>query len=96
MNQSPENATASTCSTPSADNPAPLYRQRGIWARLRLPLTIVAMLILPFIAWKFALASWLRWSFPIGVLVTLLGVALRVWAAGWLHKHQGVGDERAV
>ena len=90
MNQSPENTAASTCSTPTAENPAPRYRQSGVWARLRLPLTILAMLILPLIAWKFALASWLEWSFPLGVLVTLLGVALRLWAAGWLHKHHSL------
>lgn len=94
MNQTPENATASTCNTPSnettSETPEPRYRQSGLWARLRLPLTILAMLILPFVAWKFALASWLRWSFPLGVLVTLCGVALRVWAAGWLHKHQAL------
>ena len=89
MNQSPENIAASTCSTES-ETPAPRYRQSGIWARLRLPLTILAMIVLPFIAWKFALASWLKWSFPLGVIVTLVGVALRVWAAGWLHKHQAL------
>ena len=90
MNPTPENPAASTCPADSTENVAPRYRQSGVWARLRLPLTILAMVVLPFIAWKFALASWLRWSFPLGVIVCLSGVALRVWAAGWLHKHQAL------
>jgi len=66
----------------------PRYRPCGLWPRWRLRLTTLAMLALPILSWRFGSEAMARWSFATGVLLTCLGLGLRLWAAGWLRKHE--------
>jgi len=68
----------------------PRYRPQGFWPRWRLRLTTLAMLALPLLSWRFGTAEMARWSFVPGVILTCLGLGLRMWAAGWLRKHESL------
>lgn len=67
--------------SPAASSPAPLASRL---ARLRVPLGFVSALI---VLW---LAQPTRTTLAAGSLVALVGEALRIWAAGHLHKSREV------
>lgn len=78
----------STVKQPSAT--CARYRQCGFWPRQRLRLTLLGFtgLLMASIWWRDA--AWMNHTFWPGALVTLCGVALRVWAAGTLSKHEAL------
>jgi len=53
-------------------------------------LTTFGLLILPFISWLWGNSAMAQWSYPAGAIVTVMGVLLRLWAAGWLRKNQAM------
>jgi protein-S-isoprenylcysteine O-methyltransferase Ste14 len=69
---------------------AQAYVRRSFWSRWRLRLTTLGLLALPFIRWQWGSPGMAQWSYPVGALVTVIGVLLRLWAAGWLRKNQAM------
>jgi protein-S-isoprenylcysteine O-methyltransferase Ste14 len=54
---------------------------------------MLGMLALPLISWRLAQPGWAAHSFWPGVGVSLVGVALRLWAAGWLRKNESLATD---
>ncbi|MDF2441480.1 MAG: hypothetical protein JWN98_2464 [Abditibacteriota bacterium] len=75
-------------SAPAQDGPR--YRQSGFWPRQRLRLTLLGFIALLVASVWWRDVVWMSHTFWPGALVTLCGVALRVWAAGTLCKHEAL------
>jgi protein-S-isoprenylcysteine O-methyltransferase Ste14 len=39
-------------------------------------------------SWRWGQSGMLQWSLPLGAVVSMLGLLLRMWATGWLHKDE--------
>lgn len=64
-------------------------RQKTIFSpRNRVRLTGVGGLALFWISWRWGQPEMLRWSLPLGAVVSLLGLCMRIWATGWLRKDE--------
>jgi protein-S-isoprenylcysteine O-methyltransferase Ste14 len=64
-------------------------RQKTIFSpRNRVRLTGVGGLALFWISWRWGQPEMLKWSLPLGAVVSLLGLCMRIWATGWLRKDE--------
>ena len=54
---------------------------------------MLGMLALPVASWAWAQPGWAAHSFWPGVGVSLAGLALRLWAAGWLRKNESLATD---
>jgi protein-S-isoprenylcysteine O-methyltransferase Ste14 len=64
-------------------------RQKTIFSpRNRVRLTGIGGLALFWISWRWGQPGMLHWSLPLGAVVSVLGLCLRIWATGWLRKDE--------
>lgn len=66
------------------------YEQRGFWPRWRMRLTLLSMIGLLVASWIWGRRDVATWFYIPGVLFTATGIAVRLWAAGWLRKHESL------
>lgn len=91
MVESPSLESTRAVSAPT--EAAPRYAQTCFWARWRLRLSLGSMIALFAVAWLWSVPAWAKWSFAPGVVVSLAGIAMRIWAAGWLRKHESLATD---
>ena len=65
-------------------------RNTLISPKARVRLTGIGGIALFWISWRWGQPAMLQWSLPLGAVISLLGLAMRIWATGWLHKDEVV------
>jgi protein-S-isoprenylcysteine O-methyltransferase Ste14 len=81
-------ADAPTEASTAEARPQPRYRQTGFWPRMRLKFMLVCLFALLVFSWFFYQPRWGHWAFWPGAFFTICGLGCRLWAAGWLRKHE--------
>jgi protein-S-isoprenylcysteine O-methyltransferase Ste14 len=71
----------------------PRYRQTGFWPRMRLKFMLYGYFTLLVMSWFFYQPAWAHWAFWPGAVITSAGLGLRLWAAGWLRKHEALATD---
>jgi protein-S-isoprenylcysteine O-methyltransferase Ste14 len=83
--------------SPVAPNDAkedgPRYRQTGFWPRMRLKFMMYGFFTLLIMSWFWNQPQWANYAFWPGLVCTVSGLGLRLWAAGWLHKHEALATD---